>query len=122
MMKHLVKSAIMVLVLLVGLACFDASAQASNTVEASSATKVTAVYGVTADDYLPVQEVSTPHVRSTVRRGSSISALDLPDAFFFIGGPIFLLLLLHLLVTFLNGFEEKRREEQRQAASEHIGE
>ena len=40
---------------------------------------------------------------------------DLPDAFYFIGGPVFLLILLRVLVIFLNGFEEKRKEEENQA-------
>ena len=51
---------------------------------------------------------------------SSHPAFDLPDAFYFIGGPIFLLLLLRVLVIFLNGFEEMRKDEQRAAASEKV--
>lgn len=121
MMKHMGKFAIIVLFLLVGQVCVGASAQGTDEDEASGAAKVTAVYGVTADDYLPVQAAPKPVSRPAVRRGgSAISAVDLPDAFFFIGVPIFLLLLLYLVVTFLNGFEEKRREEQRQTASERM--
>jgi hypothetical protein len=82
--------------------------------------KVTAVYGVTADDYLPVQDVARQYLRPNVRGAASHPAFDLPDAFYFIGGPIFLLLLLRVLVIFLNGFEEKRKEEERQAASEQM--
>ncbi|WP_372808526.1 hypothetical protein, partial [Pontiella sp.] len=105
------KFVIIVLFLLVGLGGIDASAQGTDDAEASGAAKVTAVYGVTADDYLPAQEAPKSVARPAVRRGgSAISAADLPDAFFFIGVPIFLLLLLYLVVTFLNGFEEKRRE------------
>ena len=82
--------------------------------------KVTAVYGVTADDYLPVNniDVARQHLRPSVRGRASRPAFDLPDAFYFIGGPIFLLLFLRELVIFLNGFEEKRKEELRKAASE----
>jgi len=80
--------------------------------------QVTAVYGVTADDYLPVKEIARKHLRPNVRGAASRPSFDLPDAFYFIGGPIFLLILLRVLVIFLNGFEEKRKEEQRQAASQ----
>jgi len=83
------------------------------------AAKVTAVYGVTADDYLPSIEVARQHLRPNVRKAASRPGFDLPDAFYFIGGPIFLLILLRVLVIFLNGFEEKRKEEQRAAASQN---
>jgi len=83
---------------------------------------VTAVYGVTADDYLPQNkyEEARRHLRPNLRRASSRPAFDLPDGFFFIGGPIFLLILLRVLVIFINGFEEKRKEEENQVASEHF--
>ena len=93
------------------------NAEAEPAKEADSST-VTVVYGVTADDYLPVQESARQHLRPKVRRSSSHPDFDLPDAFYFIGGPIFLLILLRILVTFLDDFEERRKEEQRQAASE----
>lgn len=80
--------------------------------------KVTAVYGVTADDYLPSLEVARKHLRPNLRRSSSRPDFDLPDAFYFIGGPIFLIILLRVLVIFLNGFEEKRKEELREMASQ----
>ncbi len=81
--------------------------------------KVTAVYGVGADDYLPMKEVARQQLRPNLRKSSSRVAFDLPDAFYFIGGPIFLLIFLRVLVFFLNDFEEKRKEEMRVAASEH---
>ena len=80
---------------------------------------VTAVYGVGVDDYLPPKEVARQYLRPNVRSRKSRPAFDLPDAFFFIGGPVFLVIFIRILVIFLNGFEEKRREEQRMAASEH---
>ncbi|WP_136060214.1 hypothetical protein [Pontiella sulfatireligans] len=86
----------------------------------SKETRVTAVYGISADDYLPMKNIerARQHLRPKVRGRASRPAFNLPDAFYFIGGPIFLLLFLRVLVIFLNGFEEKRREEQRAAASE----
>lgn len=80
--------------------------------------KVTAVYGISADDYLPTVDSARNRLRPKVRKAASHPSLDLPDAFYFIGGPIFLLLFLRVLVIFLNGFEEKRREEERAATCE----
>lgn len=83
--------------------------------------KVTAVYGVTADDYLPTPEYSADeYLRPKTRRAASRPSFDLPDAFYFIAGPVFLLILLRVLVIFLNGFEEKRKEEENEVASEHF--
>ena len=81
-------------------------------------TKVTAVYGVTADDYLPSLETARQYLRPKVRRAASHPAFDLPEPFYYIGGPIFILILLRVIVIFLNGFEEKQKEEQREAASQ----
>ncbi len=78
--------------------------------------EVTAVYGISADDYLPTVESTKSQLRPKVRRAASRPAFDLPDAFYFIGGPIFILLFLSILVVFINGFEEKRKEEMRVAA------
>lgn len=80
--------------------------------------KVTAVYGLSADDYLPANESARKHLRPKVNSRKSRPSFDLPDAFYFIGGPIFILLFLRVLVIFLNGFEEKRKEELRTVARE----
>jgi len=66
--------------------------------------KVTAVYGVSADDYLPTAESARNRLRPQVRTRASRPSLDLPDAFYFIGAPIFILLFLRVLAIFLNGF------------------
>jgi hypothetical protein len=86
--------------------------------EEEKSPKVTVVYGVTADDYLPAKEVARRHLRPNVRKAATRPNFDLPDAFYFIGGPVFLLILLRVLVIFINGFEEKRKEEMRAAASQ----
>ncbi|MDZ8120096.1 hypothetical protein [Pontiella agarivorans] len=82
--------------------------------------KVTAVYGVTADDYLIKQEASRGNARAKYRGGRSRQSLDLPDAFYFIGGVVFVLILMRVLVIFITAFEEKRKEEENQMASEHF--
>lgn len=80
--------------------------------------KVTAVYGVSADDYLPRTDAARKQLRPKVRSQKSRPQFHLPDTFYFIGGPIFLFLFLRILVIFLNGFEEKRKEELRTVARE----
>lgn len=80
--------------------------------------KVTAVYGVSADDYLPRTESARKHLRPKVRSHASRPSFDLPDAFYFIGAPIFVLLFLRVLVIFLSGFEENRKEELRLSMQE----
>ncbi len=98
-----------------GPAMLDTSAPVDPMAEGS---RVTAVYGISADDYLPMKLQAKKELRPNVRRPRSRPAFDLPDAFYFIGGPIFMLLFLRVLVIFLNGFEEKRREEMRATASQ----
>ena len=80
--------------------------------------RVTAVYGVSADDYLPATTVARKHLRPKVQTNKSRPAFNLPEAFYYIGGPVFIFLFLRVLVIFLNGFEEKRREELRTVARE----
>jgi hypothetical protein len=83
--------------------------------------KVTAVYGVTADDYLPASgHTADDYLRPKTRRPVSRPSFNLPEPFYFIGGPVFLLILLRVIVIFLNGFEEKRKDEENQVASEHF--
>ncbi len=80
--------------------------------------KVTAVYGVSADDYLPSVESARNRLRPQVRSRASRPSFDLPDVFYVIGVPIFIFLFLRILVIFLNDFEEKRREELRLSTRE----
>ena len=96
------------------------SAAAESAEQGGERRSVTAVYGVTADDYLPESPSADDYLRPKVRRAASRPSFDLPDAFYFIGGPIFVLIFLRVLVIFLNGFEEKRKEEENQVASEHF--
>lgn len=87
-------------------------------VASSSEPKVTSVYGISADDYLPSAESLRKQVRPKKRSAASHPSFVLPEAVYFIGGPIFLIIFLRVLVIFLNEFEEKRREEQRKARLE----
>ncbi len=91
----------------------------TNSAPPTNQARVTAVYGVGSDDYLPLKEEARRQLRPNVRDSRSHPSFDLPDAFYYIGGPVFLLILLRVLSMFLNEFEEKRKEEERAAASEH---
>lgn len=88
--------------------------------KAKQTARVTAVYGVDADDYLPTKQLARQHLRPNVRRSVSHPSFNLPDAFFFIGAPVFILIFLRVLVIFLNGFEEKRQEELRMSAGKYV--
>ena len=79
---------------------------------------VTAVYGISSDDYMPTIESRRNQYKPKIRRSKSRPAFELPDAFYFIGGPIFVLLFLSVLVVFINDFEEKRKAEMRAIARE----
>ncbi len=121
-MKHIGTSLIIFCLLLLPL---EGLAQSSNITEKLSekpapvvASKVTSVYGISADDYLPTVESARRQLRPQFRKQASRCSFDLPDAFYYIGGPIFFLLFLRVLVIFLNGFEEKRKEDQRAARRE----
>lgn len=78
--------------------------------QTNKAAKMTVVYGVNTEDYLPLKEVARRHLRPGLRSSISHPTFNLPDAFYYIGGPVFLLIFLRVLVIFLNGFEEKRKE------------
>ena len=88
--------------------------------EVKQSPRVTAVYGVGADDYLPRKQLARKHLRPNVRRNVSRPVFDLPDAFFFVGAPVFILIFLRVMVIFLNGFEEKRQEELRMSAGQYV--
>lgn len=80
--------------------------------------KVTAVYGVSADDYLPAKTIARKHLRPKIQSGKRRPDFNMPEVFYYVGGPVFIFLFLRVLVIFLNGFEEKRREELRTVARE----
>lgn len=80
--------------------------------------RVTAVYGVSADDYLPDNKPKQYHYRPKVRRAKSRPAFDLPDIAYLIGGVILLSILMGTLVSFIKEFEYMRKEEANEAKRE----
>ncbi len=80
--------------------------------------KVTAVYGVSADDYLPQNTPKRYHYRPKLRGAKSRPAFDLPDLAYLIGGIILLSILMGTLVSFIKEFEYIRKEEAKEAERE----
>lgn len=121
-MKKIISNALAVFILgiTVSICAQEGGALSIDAQPVEKESAVTAVYGVTADDYLPAPESRAENKLNPKVRGGGRQSFDLPDAFYFIGGPIFILILLRVLVIFLNGFEEKRKEEENQMASEQF--
>ncbi len=94
----------------------SAKLSATATESPAAELQVTVVYGISADDYLPSARSLKNQARPKPRKTASRPSFHLPDAFYFIGGPIFIFLFLSILVVFLNEFEEKRKEEMRAMA------
>jgi hypothetical protein len=83
--------------------------------------RVTYVYGVSAKDYLPEKAVVKATYRPKVRRSySGLGSKDVPDALYFVGGPLLLTILLGLMGSFIKEFEIQRREEMVETASEQF--
>lgn len=68
------------------------------------------MYGIETDDYLPSQEKD---ISSTIRMNSYKSKrnnFNLPEAFYYIGAPVFLLILLRVIAIFIKIFEDERKD------------
>jgi len=63
-------------------------------------------------NYLPSNDKlkKTTIVSNVEKQGQKVS-FNLPDAFYFIGAPIFLFILLRLVATFIGLFEDERRKD-----------
>ena len=73
--------------------------EVSNAGKSGTNKSVYTVYGRgQADDYLPDPVVAS---RSTARRKPQRTRFELPDAFFWVGVPIFLMIFLSVLVSLL---------------------
>ncbi|MEI6892863.1 MAG: hypothetical protein V5783_11890 [Pontiella sp.] len=91
----------------------DVESSVSAQEEQEATRTVTAVYGVTSADYLPTSErLESKPVKPQVRKAVSRPSFMLPDVFYFVGGPIFLMILFGMIYIFLKEFEDKRMEEE----------
>ena len=63
-------------------------------------------------NYLPNNDkLKKTTIVSNVEKQSQKVSFNLPDAFYFIGAPIFLFILLRLVATFIGLFEDERRKD-----------
>ena len=63
-------------------------------------------------NYLPSNDkLKKTTIVSNVEKQSQKVSFNLPDAFYFIGAPIFLFILLRLVATFIGLFEDERRKD-----------
>lgn len=63
-------------------------------------------------NYLPSNDqLKKTKIVSKVNNQSQKVSFNLPDAFYFIGAPIFLFILLRLVATFIRLFEDERRKD-----------
>lgn len=75
---------------------------------------VSAVYGYEASESEWTVEEIKRRLRPETRRQASRVVFDLPDAFYYIATPIFLLFFIRVYVTLLDDIEEMRIEELRE--------
>ena len=63
-------------------------------------------------NYLPNNDkLKKTTIVSNVEKQSQKVSFNLPDAFYFIGAPIFLFILLRLVATFIGLYEDERRKD-----------
>ena len=82
----------------------------------SPSSQTVAVYGLESADYLTSLETvqSTKESKKKYARGRV--SFTLPDSFYFIGAPIFLIILLRIIAIFIRLFEDERTEEIKEEA------
>ena len=94
------------------LICFASQGSlATNMTSDAPSYESVAVYGLDSADYLTslntVQKTQQSKKKYIRRR----AFFQLPDSFYFIGAPIFLIILLRIIAIFIRLFEEERKEE-----------
>ena len=84
---------------------------ATNMTSISSSSETVAVYGLQSADYLKSLETvhSTKEFKKKYARRRAL--FQLPDSFYFIGAPVFLIILLRIIAIFIRLFEDERTEE-----------
>ena len=88
---------------------------ATNTQAKEPASKVVSVYGIEADDYLThSKKVETVTFKAKKYPRQRVG-WNVPDIFYYVGGPIFFLLLIRVIAHFITSLEEERKEELKKA-------
>ena len=70
-----------------------------------------AVYGLDSADYLTSLNTVQTTQQSKKKYTRQRALFRLPDSFYFIGAPVFLIILLRIIAIFIRLFEEERKEE-----------
>ena len=91
---------------------------ATNKTLVTPPSQTVAVYGLDSAEYLTSLETvqTTPQTKKKYTRHRA--SFELPDSFYFIGAPIFLIILLRIIAIFIRLFEEERKDEIKQEAVE----
>lgn len=80
------------------------------------ASESVAVYGLDSADYLTSLEMVQITKQSKKKYNQRHAFFQLPDSFYFIGAPVFLIILLRIIAIFIRLFEEERKEEIKEEA------
>lgn len=84
------------------------------------ASKVVSVYGIEADDYLThSKKVETVTFKAKKYPRQRVG-WNVPDVFYYVGGPIFFLLLIRVIAHFITSLEEERKEELKKSLREEL--
>ena len=89
---------------------------ATNITSVPPSSETVAVYGLDSADYLTSIETvkTTQQLKKKYSRRRAF--FQLPDSFYFIGAPVFLIILLRIIAIFIRLFEEKRKDEIKEEA------
>ena len=84
------------------------------------ASKVVAVYGIDVDDYLADSKKIESHTFKTKKYPRQRVGWNLPEVFYYLGGPIFFILLIRVIAHFITVLEEERKEELKKSLREEL--
>jgi hypothetical protein len=92
----------------------------TNTPTEEAISKVVSVYGIEADDYL----INSKKVQSVTFKAKKYPrqrvGWNVPDIFYYVGGPIFFILLIRVIAHFITFFEEERKDELKKSLREEL--
>ena len=89
---------------------------ATNKTSFTPSSQNVAVYGLDSADYLTSVETVKTTQQSKKKYSRRRAFFQLPDSFYFIGAPVFLIILLRIIAIFIRLFEEERKDEIKEEA------
>ena len=98
------------------LICFSSKGSLATNMTEAPASESVAVYGLDSADYLASLEMVQITKQSKKKYNRRQKFFQLPDSFYFIGAPVFLIILLRIIAIFIRLFEEERKEEIKEEA------